>query len=776
LQIDEGNDTQHTLLGFGVPPYFVSRNLITTPAFCTYAFAPNLAKETVFMKLRIGCTIFGLLALVLSLVQLTFAQTSTQTASALPRLIRLGATVKDLNGTPLIGLVGITFALYSEQSGGAALWLETQNVIADSSGHYNALLGSTKPEGLQPELFTSEQARWLGVQVSGQPEQPRVLLVSVPYALKAGDAETVGGLPPSAFVLAAPPLGTTSVATLTAPTTTAQQPLTGATPVTTAGGTVNKLAKFDATADISNSEIFDNGTNVGVGNTAPVAKLDVSGTGIFRGALSLPAVGTANATAGTNSQPFNFAASSFSSSTKAAVNETFRWQAEPTGNNTATPLGNLNLLFGSGTAAPTETGLSISNKGVIAFASGQTFPSSVGTVKSVGLSAPSSDFTVSGSPVTTGGTLGLNWKAAPTSADTANAIVRRDANGSFIAGAITANGAIIANGTLFVSGAVTATSGVASNGPITTRSTVVTNPGVFTNTQMNEYLSSVIGGINLGTAFSGLQGPNFATEGVAGGVALPSGATVHNGNGIGGYAQSACNSVGRTVCNVVGLYGQATDVSGSNGAGIWGGNVVAEATGASSTNTNVTGWETDVNLAAGATPFWVVGHIITGAGTGTMPSAFIPGSSTAVGGSAAEAIVAPRLGSPSSYAWPLGLDFFRGSVSGAAVQIDGTCIAGGGPCASATLTFTGWDGSNVGHTAAILADSSGDLVLQGATNRPVQLPAVAFANLPSANNGSTLYCPDCKNVVDNAATAGAACLGSGSGAFAKRENNRWDCN
>ena len=29
-------------------------------------------------------------------------------------------------------------------------------------------------------------------------------MVSVPYALKAGDAETLGGLPPSAFLRAAP--------------------------------------------------------------------------------------------------------------------------------------------------------------------------------------------------------------------------------------------------------------------------------------------------------------------------------------------------------------------------------------------------------------------------------------------------------------------------------------------------------------------------------------------------------------------------------------------
>ncbi|MGA6986579.1 MAG: hypothetical protein WBZ01_11040, partial [Terriglobales bacterium] len=62
------------------------------------------------MKLRFACVVIGLL----SLVSLTVAQTSSQTASALPRLVRFGGTVKDLNGNPLTGVVGITFALYSE--------------------------------------------------------------------------------------------------------------------------------------------------------------------------------------------------------------------------------------------------------------------------------------------------------------------------------------------------------------------------------------------------------------------------------------------------------------------------------------------------------------------------------------------------------------------------------------------------------------------------------------------------------------------------------------
>src|SRR5713226_581774 len=69
-----------------------------------------------------------------------------------------------------------------------------------------AQLRATKSEGLPLELFTSGEPRWLGVRVQlpGEVEQPRVLLVSVPYALKAADAETLGGKPASAFVLATP--------------------------------------------------------------------------------------------------------------------------------------------------------------------------------------------------------------------------------------------------------------------------------------------------------------------------------------------------------------------------------------------------------------------------------------------------------------------------------------------------------------------------------------------------------------------------------------------
>jgi hypothetical protein len=56
------------------------------------------------------------------------------------------------------------------------------------------------------------------------------------------------------------------------------------------------------------------------------------------------------------------------------VSQVFQWQAEPAANDTATPSGTLNLLFGAGGATPAETALQLSNTGLLTFAPGQTFP------------------------------------------------------------------------------------------------------------------------------------------------------------------------------------------------------------------------------------------------------------------------------------------------------------------------------------------------------------------------------------------------------------------
>ena len=150
-----------------------------------------------------------LLCSLISQIQPGYAQQtiSTNTNVVVPPLVNFSGVLTDLNGKPITttGVVGVTFLLYKDSQGGSPLWMETQNVEPDRNGHYTVMLGSSSSSGLPADIFVAGEAHWLGVQAQGQDEQPRVLLVSAPYALKAGDAQTLGGLPASAFVLAAPP-------------------------------------------------------------------------------------------------------------------------------------------------------------------------------------------------------------------------------------------------------------------------------------------------------------------------------------------------------------------------------------------------------------------------------------------------------------------------------------------------------------------------------------------------------------------------------------------
>jgi hypothetical protein len=224
------------------------------------------------------------------------------------------------------------------------------------------------PSGLPTDLFATGEARWLEVQVTGAAPQPRVLLTTVPYAMKAADAATLGGLPASAFALA----GSTQPATTAA--------LAGSAPdaslptVTTTGGTSHYIPIFTGTNIIGNSEIYDTGKSVGIGDIPNSSvKLDVDGAMIMRGNMQVTRAGNATVSKAYPSYGFEFYSSAYNSSTRALDNPFFSLQSEPTGNNTSSPSATFNVLFSNNGAAPAETGLSINSSGIINFASGQTF-------------------------------------------------------------------------------------------------------------------------------------------------------------------------------------------------------------------------------------------------------------------------------------------------------------------------------------------------------------------------------------------------------------------
>jgi hypothetical protein len=505
---------------------------------------------------------------------------ATNTNVAVPPLINFSGVLTDVNGKPMTGSVAVTFSLYSEQTGGAALWMETQNVQLDSHGNYTVMLGSTSSTGLPAEIFVAGQAHWLGVQTEGQGEQPRVLLVSAPYALKAGDAETIGGLPPSAFLLAATPSG---AATSNAAAASASTAATGSvssdttSDVTTTGGTVGTIAAFSTATNIQSSLL----------SQTEKTAINVAGK------LNLPATGIATSSTGKNSQPFTQAASAYNSSTGSAVTQNFQWQAEPANNDTANPGGTLNLLFGAGTSTPAETGLNIASNGQITFAQGQTFPGT-GTITGV----------TAGTGLSGGGTTG-NLTISNTGVLGVSAGSGISLGGTLQNPTISNNGVLTVNGgsgisitggqnpTFSNSGILTVTQGTgisvsSGQSPIIGINTAVVPQlaanNTFTGTQTINNTTVISGANSSGV----LQVTNTLTSGAAPGIVGTTSSTNASGvkgvasatsgttNGVYGTSSSTSGIGVKGSSNYIGVYGQASGASNEGqgfsliDAGVWG--------------------------------------------------------------------------------------------------------------------------------------------------------------------------------------------------------------
>ena len=121
-------------------------------------------------------------------------------------MINYQGKLTDIEGQPLDGTVSIQFSIYSQETGGTALWAETQSSLSVQNGIFNVLLGSVNP---LPESLFDGHERWLGLRVGSDAEMsPRQQIVSVGYALRADkaneadDADMVDGQHASNFASA----------------------------------------------------------------------------------------------------------------------------------------------------------------------------------------------------------------------------------------------------------------------------------------------------------------------------------------------------------------------------------------------------------------------------------------------------------------------------------------------------------------------------------------------------------------------------------------------
>jgi hypothetical protein len=225
-------------------------------------------------------------------------------STGVPHFVKLNGTLRNLAGVSRGTVVAIRFVIYDSSTGGTALWEEVQNTEVDSEGRYEVMLGVTASEGIPIELFTSGDPRWLEVEplIPNVEAEPRMLLVSVPYALEAADAQTLGGLPPSAFAQAVPLVtaeaagsGSTSAAEIGSPA--------GAAPsgsaVDSSGGPINMrrppnldiVPKFSRGSSLVDSQIEDSGGVVTMQNLANILFANRFAGGVPEAIKACPANG-----------------------------------------------------------------------------------------------------------------------------------------------------------------------------------------------------------------------------------------------------------------------------------------------------------------------------------------------------------------------------------------------------------------------------------------------------------------------------------------------------
>jgi len=221
--------------------------------------------------------------------------------------VKFSGTLNGRIDGPNIGVVALKFVVYDASSGGTALWQEIQNVQIDNGGRYEVMLGASTSDGIPIDIFTAGAPRWLGIQMvrPGTEEEPRILMVSVPYAMEAADAQTLGGLPVSAFAKAAPDVSSvTASATETAVANTSIRAATGTvaeasnSEVSVAPnpaiegrvGPVNVIPKFSG-GGLASSQITDAGGTVTLQNLSNILFADQFAGGVPAAVSACPANG-----------------------------------------------------------------------------------------------------------------------------------------------------------------------------------------------------------------------------------------------------------------------------------------------------------------------------------------------------------------------------------------------------------------------------------------------------------------------------------------------------
>lgn len=102
---------------------------------------------------------------------------STAQAQA-PNTIMYQGRLTDANGYPIVDESNVTFSIYRFETGGTAVFEQTEFITLDENGIFTIELGPLDAS------VTDGNKLWLGIAVESDPEmEPRQLLTSTPYSM-----------------------------------------------------------------------------------------------------------------------------------------------------------------------------------------------------------------------------------------------------------------------------------------------------------------------------------------------------------------------------------------------------------------------------------------------------------------------------------------------------------------------------------------------------------------------------------------------------------------
>src|SRR5665213_2332019 len=142
----------------------------------------------------------------LALLALLLIISATPTQSQAQRLISYQGVIKDANNLPVTGEHSVTLKIYDTDTGGVAVFQETQQVTLASDGMFNLLIGQTKPWKPLPVATPGSTRYYLGISVDLSPElTPRSPLSDVVSAFFADTAGYARSADTAAFARAVDP-------------------------------------------------------------------------------------------------------------------------------------------------------------------------------------------------------------------------------------------------------------------------------------------------------------------------------------------------------------------------------------------------------------------------------------------------------------------------------------------------------------------------------------------------------------------------------------------